>query len=131
MAILNMKQILSADDLESQTMTIPEWGGEVIIRTMTEAERSKIEASVIQQNGSNQSVNMERYKVKVVVASLVDEEGKRLFTQKNIDALRQKSARPINRIVNAAQKLNGISDDDVEELMGNSNETEDGDSVSD
>ena len=131
MAILNMKQILSADDLESQTMTIPEWGGEVIIRTMTEADRSKIEASVIQQNGSNQSVNMERYKVKIVVASLVDEEGKRLFTQKSIDALRQKSARPINRIVNAAQKLNGISDDDVEELMGNSNETEDGDSVSD
>ena len=131
MAILNIKQILSADDLESQTMTIPEWGGEVIIRTMTEADRSKIEASVIQQNGSNQSVNMERYKVKIVVASLVDEEGKRLFTQKNIDALRQKSARPINRIVNAAQKLNGISDDDVEELMGNSNETEDGDSVSD
>jgi len=131
MAILNIKQILSADDLESQTMTIPEWGGEVIIRTMTEADRSKIEASVIQQNGSNQSVNMERYKVKIVVASLVDEEGKRLFTQKSIDALRQKSARPINRIVNAAQKLNGISDDDVEELMGNSNETEDGDSVSD
>jgi len=37
MAILTAEQLLAADDLPEETLPIPEWGGEVVLRGLTRA----------------------------------------------------------------------------------------------
>ena len=44
---LTKDQILEANDLQSESVTVPEWGGDVLVRTMTGADRDAFEASMI------------------------------------------------------------------------------------
>ena len=41
MALLSRDDILNADDLTIETVAVPEWGGEVNVKTLTGAEKDK------------------------------------------------------------------------------------------
>ena len=47
------------------------------------------------------------------------------FTENQVEELGKKSAKVLDRLFDAAQKLSGIGVDDVEALLGNSNKTTD------
>jgi len=115
--MLNKDEILKADDLKTETVSVPEWGGDVSIRTITGAERDSYEAGII---GSGKKKNLQNLRAKLCAKCLVDEDGTRLFSDAEILALGGKSAKPLDRIFDAAQKLNGFTDADVEELEKNS-----------
>ena len=118
MAILTRDQILKADDLKQETVKVPEWGGEVIVSTMTGAERDAFEWEVY---GSNpREHNIENIRAKMIAATLIDENGKHLFsTAKDVLAIGQKSARALDRIFSVARRLNGFGMKDIEELEKN------------
>jgi hypothetical protein len=59
----------------------------------------------------------------MVQLTVVDDDGELLFSPGDILRLGQKSARAIDAIFQVAQRLNGFSDEQVEELVGNSSET--------
>ena len=42
MALLSKEQILKSDDLKSEIVAVPEWGGDVKVRVMTGTELSLI-----------------------------------------------------------------------------------------
>lgn len=61
----------------------------------------------------------------------MDENGERLFQEEDTFPLGGKSALAIDRIFSVARRLNGFDDKGVEELAGESNAAQNGDSPSD
>lgn len=131
MAILNREQILAAPDLVTEIVPVPEWGGEVVVRSLTAAERDQYEKEFISQHGTRIKFDLVNPRARLVALSVVDEDGKRLFTDRDVAELAKKSAAPVDRIYAVAQKLSGISDGDVEELEKNLERIPDADSRSD
>ena len=114
--ILSKDQILLAEDFKTETVDVPEWGGEVIVKTMSGFSRDQFEGSIVGKNGGT---NLANIRAKMVAAVLVDESGELLFNEKDVVALGKKSAKALDRVFSVAQRLNGFSEADVEELAKN------------
>lgn len=114
MKTLGRDDILNASDIRKEKVKV--WGGEVWVRGMTGAERDKFEASVIQFKGNAQNLNLTNIRAKLCSLTVCDEEGNRLFTEADVQALSEKSAVELSKIFIVAQRLSGITDADVEEL---------------
>lgn len=94
--------------------------GEVGIREMTAAERDAWEAEILERRGDDVEVNLEGIRVKLLVKVLVDpESGERLFADEDVELLGGISGAVAGDLFAAAQKLNGLTREDVEELAGN------------
>jgi hypothetical protein len=113
---LTRDQILQAQDIQTEEVEIPEWGGSVFVRGMTGTERDAFENSIVETRGKSTRVNMRNIRAKLVAQSACDESGKPLFTPRDIDALGEKSAAALQRVFDVASRLSGISGKDVEEL---------------
>lgn len=119
--ILNRAAILAANDLATVTVDVPEWGGAVIIRSMTGGQRDAYETSLMTKDSSGRySVDTENMRAKLVIFTAVDETGTPLFTPDDLPALASKSAAVIERLFVAAQRINGLSKDAVADAEKNS-----------
>ena len=116
MAVLTRDDILQAKDIKIELVPTPGWGGEVYVKGLNGAERDKFEGSLIIMRGKDKQMNMANIRAKLASMSICDEKGKRLFNENDVQALSQKSASELQRVFAVAQKLSGISDEDVEEL---------------
>ena len=117
--MLTREQILDAQDLQTEVVEVPEWGGAVKVQGMTGRDRDAFEAEIIERKGKDFNVNMQNIRAKLVSLSLVNGDGQRVFTDKDVAALGKKSAVALDRIFTVAQELSGISKADVEELAKN------------
>jgi len=116
---LTRDSILQSNDLKTEQVKIPEWNGSVFVRTMSGWERDEFEASIgdARKNGR---LDIRGLKARLVTLTAVDESGKLLFAAGDVEALQRKSAKAIERIFQKAQELNGLGDESVDELLGNS-----------
>ena len=120
MAILTREMILQADDLRRELVSIPEWGGEVYVRSLTGAERDQFEAGMMKiVVGGTPVVKLELARARLASLTMCDESGQRLFTEADVVALSGKCAAPLERVFEAAGQLSGLSKADVEELAKN------------
>lgn len=118
MAVLTRDQILAAADVVKELVAVPEWGGEVWVRTPTGKARDDFEGAMIAATGKP-----DRYRnirARLCAACMCDEDGTRLFEGKDVEALGEKSAAALDRVFGVAQRLAGLSSADMEELEGNS-----------
>ncbi len=123
MPILTHDAILQAQDIVTETVNVPLWGGDVLVRAMNGAERDLYEQSILVQKGKDTRVNMVNARAKLVVLSVVDEKGERIFNAADVAALSKKSADSLQRVFNVAMRLSGISDDDLNELIEENKES--------
>lgn len=131
MAYLTRDAILQADDLLVEDVEVPEWGGVVRVRGLTGAERDAFESEIVELRGKKAKLNTQNFRAKLVRRSVVDEDGQRLFSDHDAQLLGQKSASALQRVFDVAQRLSGLSETDVEELIGNFDEGQSDDSTSD
>jgi hypothetical protein len=112
--------ILKALDLPTQEVEVPEWGGVVMIRAMTGAERDAFEASMlVEKEGDDRRERMINVRARLCASVIVAEDGvTALFTTDDVKQLGGKSAKALNRVFEAARKLSGFTDTDVKELEG-------------
>lgn len=122
MKLLTRDAILQAEDLPTEDIEVEEWGGAVRVRALTGAERDAFEQSIVEQRGKSTRVNMRNIRAKLVALTVVDADGKRLFSDKDAELLGKKSAAALDRVFEVAQRLSGLSPEDMEELSGNSEE---------
>lgn len=122
MTLLTKEEILQAEDLPTEDVEVPEWGGTVRVRTLKGFERDRFEESITEQQGKTTRVIAEHLRAKLVALSVVDQDGERLFDEQDVRRLSGKSARALDRVFAVAQRLSGISNDDVEELVKNSSD---------
>lgn len=126
MQLLNKQQILDAEDFKTEIVDVPEWGGSVMVMTMTSEARDALEASFVDFDDDkskakeNSQARLANIRAKYVAASVVDEKGNLIFSQKDIIALGKKSAAAMDRVFAVTQKLNKVDDKDIEDLAKNS-----------
>jgi hypothetical protein len=115
--MLGRDAILKADDLPFEDAEVPEWGGTVRIRTMTGSERDAWEQQLFDDKGKIKKAKDIR--ASFLVLCLIDESGKRVFSDADRDTLGKKSSLVLDRLFSIAQRLNGLGKKDVEELEKN------------
>lgn len=131
MPVLDREAILQADDIKIEPVEVPEWGGTVLVKGMTGAERDRFETAMIENPGKSSKVNLRDMRAKLCSLTIVNENGKLLFTPADIKELTKKSALALQRVFEVARDLSGIGDDDVEELTEGLEDVPFGDSASD
>lgn len=127
---MTKEQISAAQDLATEEVEVPQWGGSVLVRGLTALERGKFMALLVDQRKGGNRTRLEDLQVRLCAMSIVDEQGRRVFSDSELGLLAKKSARALQPIFEVAQRLSGLSDEQVEELSGNSDETPSGDSLS-
>lgn len=117
--LLSRAQILAANDVKTETVEVPEWGGSVLVRTMTAGQRDAYETALY--NLAKGGVDNLRNKARatLVLVSVVDEDGRQLFTEADIEALASRSANAMDRVVKVSQQLNRLGDAQLDELTKN------------
>jgi hypothetical protein len=114
---LSRDAILAADDLTKEVVKVPEWGGEVIVATMTGEARDSWEQSLL--SAKKGEMNMRNIRARLLAFAAVDEKGNRLFTDDDAERLGKKSAKALERCVSVIQRLNGLTERDLEDAKGN------------
>ena len=107
-------------DLNFEDVEIKEWGGFVRVRCMTGSERDAFEASIYEIKGTKANIIRENFRAKLIARTLINEKGERLFTDKEIELIGKKAAKPLDKIFTVAQRLNGLSQADEDEFVKNS-----------
>jgi len=113
---LTRDQILSLNDIQIEEVDVPEWKDTVFVKSMTGMERDSFESSIIEIRGTSHKVNLVNARAKLVSLTACDKEGVLLFTEQDVKALGKKNAGALQRIFGVAQRLSGLSPEDVEEL---------------
>lgn len=119
MQYLSRDQILGAEDQQFVDVAVPEWKGKVRIAALTAGQRDALEAALLDSTKKGASV-IPQYRAKIVAMCCVDRDGKRIFTEADIPKLEERNAASVERIVRACNKLNVISESELEELTKNS-----------
>jgi len=114
MAMLSKDAILNAEDIKRETVAVPEWGGDVIVGTMSGAARDLFESQLI-----NKKTGTKNVRAKLAAATLQNEDGSLMFSESDVERLGNKSAAALQRVYDVAVKLNRIGADDVDELAKN------------
>jgi len=119
MTILTRKQIIAADDIKRELVSVPEWGGEVWVYGLTGAEVGTYRKAIVAMKGDNPVFNFADAQVKLVAMATRDDAGKRYFVGEAEKELGNKSELAIMRIFPVAQRLSGLEDDSINELVDN------------
>lgn len=119
--LLDKAAILAADDLEHEDVPAPEWGGTVRVRGLNGRERDSYEMrmAVARQNGET-DVDI---RASLVGRCMVDENGERLFTDRELPQLALKSGAVLDRVFDVVARLSGIATGDGDEPAGKSDAT--------
>jgi hypothetical protein len=100
--------ILSKLDQRREACEVPEWGCYVWVGSWTAGTRWRILRDW-QRGQSDGETRLDMITL-VVALSVVDEYGKRMFSDEDIPGLQQKTATALQRIFDAAMRLNGMSE---------------------
>lgn len=109
--------------LETRREPVPEFGKNVVvvISEMTAAERDAWEASIFKpgKRGGGQ-IRRTNFRSTLLVRCLVDDAGNRILSDNQAGLLAKHGSKVISRLWDIAAELNGIGEDDEEELLGDS-----------
>ena len=112
--ILNKQAILGADDLARETVYVKEWGGDVLVKGLSHGEMAQAQTKA--RDGSQMDLL-----IQVVIFGCIDEDGKHIFSQKDVKALMGKNQNPIVTLTNKIFELSGfgLSEEEEKEETGN------------
>lgn len=103
-------KILAANDIPSQTVTIPEWDVELVVKGMSAGDRITLMQNAYDQETGQ--VNMAAVYPDVVVACLMDPDtNEPVFSEQDKSLLMSKSSAAIEQIASIGLQLSGIGQD--------------------
>lgn len=121
MAMLTRDQILTVNDRKTETVAVPEWGGEVLVAVMSGEQRDAYESLITEVDASGKARHkLDNLRAKLVSCSLVDEAGNLMFSPADVQQLGKKSASALQRVYEVATRINRTTEDQVEEAAKNS-----------
>ena len=117
---LSKEDILKADDRATEEVSVPEWGGTVLVRGLSGRERDEFEVSMADRQGTEFVPNFSNTRAKLITRCVVDDDGKRVFDiHTDVEALGEKSGAAIDRVYSVAARLSGLSPDAAEKGAAN------------
>jgi len=121
MALLDRKRLLEKEKLDVVKVDLSK-DEFIYVRQMTGAERDMFERSLYVVDKENKvSTRLENFRAKLAVCTICDDKGNLLLLPEDVNMLsKNMSAAKLEKIVNVAQKLNAITEEDKEALTKNS-----------
>lgn len=118
MSFLDKAALLAAaaQQLPIEKVDVPELGGHIYIRAMSGVERDSWEKSLMVGRGKRRDIDTTNVRARLVARTACDESGKRIFDDGDAVALGGLRVDALTKLFAVAQRLSGVSDDDVEEL---------------
>ena len=113
--------ILAQTDLTLEAVFVPEWNATVGVRVMNGHERDRFEGLMLDYQ--EQGRRLHNFRARLLVQCLCDEQGGRLFDLSEVEALGEKSSVALDRLFAVAQRLNKLTQEEVDKLQGNSSAT--------
>jgi hypothetical protein len=128
MPLLTFEQIQAAGDVGREVVSIPEWGGDVLVQGLTGAGRIEFNRQSFRREGDKFEADV--FYADLVLASLclVNEAGSLLFP--DVKTLGGRSSIAIERIVRVARRLSGMDRASAEDAEKKSEATPSGGSGS-
>lgn len=120
---LSKSKILAAKDVKTKSIDVPEWGGEVLIKTLSGLERDAFEDAYAKEDTKN-------FRARFLAMAICDEKGERLFTDDEFSELGKKSAEVIHRLFEQAWAFSAFRQEDAEALGKDSKSDQSEDSTS-
>lgn len=114
--MLGKEEIFTTVVLKREKVEIPELGGDVYVSEMTGADSDEWEQSLV---GSDGKRNLKNITAKLVVATLVNENGERIFTEDDLPRVAKLPARILNKIAIPADRINGLTGRYLEDVKKN------------
>jgi hypothetical protein len=109
--------VLDLSDLTDELVDVPEWGYRLRVRSLTGTERDAFEVSLLESRGKSREVNLRDMRAKLVAASVRKSDDSRVFTDGQVVAFGRKNAAALQRVFRVAQRLSGLAEDEVDELV--------------
>lgn len=106
---LSRDEVLAAQDFQTEEVEVPEWGGVVLVRELSASDFDAVGFPMVKEDGKLDARGARGMGVKIVSLSIIDEEGKRLFTPKDVRALGARAIAPIRRITAVVMDLSGMA----------------------
>jgi hypothetical protein len=129
MTILTRAELLKQRPRRTKRITLPESipelaGKVIIVQAMTARERANYERSLLNpKTGEPDMKRAMQARERMAIACVVDEDGNRMLTPADLEALNKIDVAVLALIATAAMELSTGSDDDYEEMVGNSEPT--------
>lgn len=123
MPALSKSAIIAAKDVRIEKINVPEWGGDVFIKTLSGTDRDAFEDAYSREK-------MKNFRARFLVMTLCDEKGGRLFDDAEIEEVGKKSSIVLNRLFDKAWSFNAFTAVEVEELGKDSPTDQSGGSTS-
>ena len=108
--MLTKDQILSNVKLNQETVFVKEWGGDVTVSEMSGTMRDAWEQAIQEKDASGKLVSV---RAKLVVCTVVDEKGERLFTDEDMPAIGKLSSTVLAKVCEVALRLNGLGAESI------------------
>ena len=110
--VLDRDAILASDDLKTERVNVPEWGGDVLVRVMTGRQRDNWE--MLCQKAKD---GVEGVMALLVIDTVCDNKGELLFTADDLEKINKRSCAVLSRIFEVALKLNKLKPSEIDELV--------------
>lgn len=120
----DMSKLRNHDDVKVIKVLCPEWKklgwGTIWVRSMTGRSRDAYEAAIylagVKAEKEGVGSNMDNVRANTAVATACKEDGTLLFKPSDAEWLGDMNSVALDRIMNAGNKLAGISEKDIEEM---------------
>jgi hypothetical protein len=116
--MLTRDAILAVDDAVRETVAVKEWGGDVIVKSLSAEQARRLFGMAKSANDADDT-----FAVPLVAMSMVDAADKPLFTEADVAALRTRNWFAVRRVFDVACRLNGFGEAAARELEKNSGGT--------
>ncbi len=130
---LSREEILAMEDIPVEEVSIPEWGGRsVCVCGLTAAGKNNYQQAIVEMKGTARRLRLDNSTAKLVALTVVNNKTDRklLFTERDVERLGTKSAAALERIIEVANRLSGMTVKEVEDLVKNSEPSQSDDSSS-
>jgi hypothetical protein len=116
-------KVLGAVKLKEETILVEEWkskefDGQVVVRELTSRQRDFFESQFVPER-KNGKANMADFRAKFLVNCLYTVDGEKMFDKTDVEALAEQPSGIINAIFEVGQRISGMGEKDVDELVKN------------
>jgi len=133
---LTAAMIIAAPDVTVEAVEVPEWSPDpktkavVFVRSMSMARKEKYVQSLRQIVGHGRKATVQQILegsgAKLAAETMCNSKGELLFKERSADQIAKlgaKSSKALERVIAAAARLNGLSDDEDDAIKNDSSES--------
>lgn len=135
--VLTRAAILAAPDLETEWVPVREWAPKgdphpeewgVYVRGLTAGQRGALEGSTLDKKGKPDPQRLAEFRARMLMSCVVDDAGQPLFGRNDLAVLMNRSAVAAERVLEVSRRLSGMTEEDEDDLLGNDDPGQPGDS---